>query len=201
MFYPAGDGGNELKFIIMITTALRILLVEDVKTDVELISRQLGKVVANPQIKVVDNLSDFNTALHVFVPDVVISDYNMPTCNGLEVLELAQTVDENIPFIFLTGALEDEELAANTILAGATGFILKKNMKQLPEKLEPLLKQVVFKMEVGDEIREKIRRNKVAVNQIYQYLDKINADNREQQENLDQIRKNMGNIKFEDDDE
>lgn len=185
----------------MINTALRILLVEDVKTDIELISRHIRKIITDPVIKVVDNLQEVNTALHVFVPDVIISDYNLPTCTGLEVLELSQTVEENIPFIFFTGALEDEELAANTMLAGATGFILKKNMNQLHEKLRPLLKQVVFNMGVGGEIREKIRRNKIAVNQIYQYLEKIKADNAEQQENLDQIRKNIDKINFEGDDE
>ncbi len=185
----------------MITTPLRILLVEDLGTDVELIRRHIQKIVEDPVIKVVDNLDDCNTALHTFIPDVVISDYNLPTCNGLEILELTKSVDDSIPFIFLTGAIENEELAANTILSGASGFILKKHMKVLHEKLKPLLKQVVFNMDVREEIREKVRRNKIAVNQIYQYLDKIKADNAEQQENLNQIRRNIEQIQLEQDDD
>lgn len=185
----------------MITTALRILLVEDNETDAELIIRHIKKIVATPVIKVVDNLADCNIQLHNFVPDVVISDYNLPTCTGLEVLEMTRAMDESISFIFITGAVDDEELAANTILSGASGFILKRNIKVLHEKLRPLLKQVVFKMGARDDIREEVRRNKISVNQIYSYLDKIKADNSEQNEYLNQIRQNMNKLKFDGDDE
>ena len=52
-----------------------------------------------------------------------------------------------------------------------------------------------------EEIRDKIRRNKVVVNQIYNYLDKINLDNAEQRENIEKIKNNMRQIDLEKDDE
>ena len=185
----------------MITVPLRILLVEDNKTDVDLTTYHIEKIVQFPEIRTIDNLEDFNRELMSFVPDVIISDYNLPTCTGLDILEHARMVEETIPFIFLTGAIEDEELAANTILAGANGFILKKNMDRLDEKLKPLLKKIVFHMGEREEIRDKIRRNKVVVNQIYNYLDKINLDNAEQRENIEKIKNNMSQIDLEKDDE
>ena len=184
----------------MITTALRILLVEDLETDVELITLHLHKIVDSPVIKVVDNLDDYKRELQNFIPDVVISDYNLPTCSGLEVLELTKSIDDSTPFIFLTGAIENEELAANTILNGASGFILKNNMSTLHQKLKPLLKKVVFSIREREDIREKVRRNKIYVNQINQYLDKIKADNAEQKENLEKIRKNFKQLRFGEDD-
>jgi len=183
----------------MITIPLRILLVEDNQTDADLTIFFIQKIVETSQIKVVDNLDDVNRELLDFVPDVVISDYNLPTCNGLEVLELTRSMEESMPFIFLTGAIENEELAANTILAGASGFILKGNMENLDQKLKPLLKKVVFSMGEREEIREKIRRNKIVVNQIYNYLDKINLDNEEQKENIEKIKSNMKQFNFDDD--
>jgi response regulator RpfG family c-di-GMP phosphodiesterase len=183
----------------MITIPLRILLVEDVETDVLLTNRHLKKIIENPDIRVVSNLDDCKTELINFVPDVVISDYNLPTCNGLEVLELSQAIDSSIPFIFLTGAIEDEEMAANTILSGATGFVLKKNMDNLDKKLSPILKKIVFNMDSREELRDKIRRNKIAVNQIHTYLDNIKMDNEEQKQNIDKIRSNMDDLKFDDD--
>lgn len=183
----------------MITVPLRILLVEDNQTDADLTIFFIQKFVESSQIKVVDNLDDVNRELLNFVPDVVISDYNLPTCNGLEVLELVRTIEESMPFIFLTGAIENEELAANTILSGASGFILKGDMERLDEKLKPLLKKIVFNMGEREEIREKIRRNKIVVNQIYNYLDKINLDNEEQKENIEKIKSNMKQINLGDD--
>ncbi|UJH91361.1 response regulator [Antarcticibacterium sp. 1MA-6-2] len=179
----------------MITIPLRILLVEDVKTDAELIIWHINKIVEFPHVKVVDDLEDFELALQSFVPDVVISDYNLPTSSGIEIFESARSTDDSIPFIFLTGTIEDEVLASNTFLAGASGFILKKHMDNLDAKLGPLLKQIVFNMVGRTEIREKVRQNKIAVNQIYNYLDNLNVDTEEQRENIIQIRKNIENIK------
>ena len=107
----------------MIKTALKILLVEDYEIDADLITMQIHKIVENPEIKVVDNVEDCNNKLHNFVPDVVISDYNLPTCTGLDILKLVKKFDENLAFIFVTGTIDDDELAANTILSGASGFI------------------------------------------------------------------------------
>lgn len=175
----------------MITTPLRIILVEDKETDVVLIKRQIAKVVEKPEIKVVEDLPGFENLFINFLPDLVISDYNLPTSTGLDIMELVKSIDEGIPLIFITGALEDEELAADTILSGASGFILKKHMNNLHEKLEPLLKKVVYNMVQHDELREQIRKNKIAVHQIYSYLDSMKADDREQRENIEKIRNNL----------
>ncbi|MDT0644683.1 response regulator [Zunongwangia sp. F363] len=183
----------------MIKTALRILLVEDVRTDAELLEHHIKKIVEKPEIRVADNLEDSAALLHSFAPDVVISDYNLPTCNGLDVLKLAKEYDAAIPFIFVTGTIDDDELAANTILSGATGFVLKKHMKNMSEKLNPLLKKVVFHMVEKEELREKIRKNRISINQIYKYLDDINIDNEEQRQNVARIKQNIDNISYRED--
>ncbi|MCM8570445.1 response regulator [Gramella jeungdoensis] len=183
----------------MIKTSLRILLVEDLDTDANLIKRQIQKIVEDPVVEVTDNLEDCKTHLVNFAPDVVLSDYNLPNCTGLDVMELVKDFDSNIDFIFITGTIHDEELAANTILSGASGYILKKHMNNLAEKLEPFLKKVVVNMVARDELRERIRNNKITVNQIYDYLDKIHTDNAEQVENIKKIKAAMNKFKVDDD--
>ena len=172
----------------MIKTPLRILLVEDNEADVLITRRSIHKLVENPTIEVVEDLASCREKLINFIPDLVISDYNLPTCTGFDVLQLVQKKSPDLPFIFLTGTVHDEELAANTILAGASGYILKKHMAHLEEKLKPLLNKVVFRMSEKQEVRERLRQNKIAINQIYDYLDNLKADNNEQKENIKKIK-------------
>ncbi len=182
----------------MITIPLRILLVEDNETDALLIERQLKKIVERPQIKLVEDLESCRYELVHFIPDLVISDYNLPTCTGMEVLQLTQEIDPQLPFIFITGTIDDEELAANTILAGASGYILKKNMKHLDQRLRPLLKKVVLQMSANEEVRERIRQNKQSVNKIRNYLNALNSDDyQERQKSIARIKKDLDRIKFE----
>lgn len=183
----------------MITIPLRILLVEDNEADVMITRRCIKKLVQAPVIEVVEDLSSARHQLINFVPDLVISDYNLPTCTGLDVLELVKKKDPALPLIFLTGTVHDEELAADTILAGASGYILKKHMNNLEEKLKPLLKKVVFNMVSRDEVRERLRKNKIAINQIYDYLDSLKADNQEQKQNLGKIKETIRIFKEEQD--
>jgi CheY-like chemotaxis protein len=179
----------------MIKIPLRILLVEDNEADVLITLRTIKKLIEEPHVEVVEDLSSCRNKLINFIPDVVISDYNLPTCTGLEVMQLVQQKDAKLPFIFLTGTVHNEELAANTILAGATGFILKKHMNNLEEKLKPLLKKVIFRMSENENIRERLRENKVAINQINDYLDNLKSDNREQKENISKIKNAIRDFK------
>lgn len=179
----------------MIKIPIRILLVEDNETDVLLIRRTLQKIVEAPEIEVAEDMSTCRSNLVNFIPDLVISDYNLPTCTGLDILELVFDKDPELPVIFLTGTVHDEELAANTVLAGATGFILKKHMNKLEEKLKPFLKKVVFTMVGKNEFRERLRENKIAVNQVHDYLENLKADTRGQRENLDKLKDSIRNQK------
>ena len=179
----------------MITIPLRILLVEDNQTDVLLIKRKISKVVESPEIELVEDLEACRHAMANFVPDLVISDYNLPTCTGLEVFQLCQNIDSDLPFIFITGTIDDEELAADTVLSGATGFIPKKHMKELDRFLKPMLKRIVLKMSPHPEVREQIRLNKASVNQIRSYLDSLKVpDFEERREKIERMRRELDKL-------
>lgn len=183
----------------MINKKLNILLIEDNESDIFLIKRQLSKIVKEPVIEVTDNLEECKKLLLNFAPDIVLSDYNLPKCTGLDVLDLVKDFDDSIEFIFITGTIHDEELAANTILNGASGYILKKHMNNLHEKLEPLLKKALINMVSKDELREQIRSNKITVNKIYDYLEKMKDDDKEQRENINKIRSAISQFKLNSD--
>lgn len=57
-------------------------------------------------------------------PDLVLSDINMPGCNGLDVLKVLRAEGNAVPFVFLTMHSEPA-LAATAMRAGANGYVLK----------------------------------------------------------------------------
>lgn len=103
--------------------------------DLALTKRQVRKY--NPAVLFASarNRTEFEAKLIDFQPDIVLSDYNLPDMNGLEALLYVREHLDSTPFIFITGILNDEEKVADTILSGASGYLLKENIKNLPELL------------------------------------------------------------------
>ncbi len=127
----------------MIKEQIKVLIVEDNVNDAQLIQYHINKIVETPNIVSVNTFNDFKDNLVLFNPDIIISDYKMNGFNGMDVLRYTKTHSNVSNFIFITGTIYDEELAAETILNGATGYILKKHMRILSTKLLPYFKKAI----------------------------------------------------------
>lgn len=149
---------------------LKILLLEDMKTDQELVKRQVLKVAPKSMFTIADSHDSFYEKITWMQPDVIISDYNLPDINGLEALLHVRSILPKVPFIFVTGALSNEEKAANAILKGASGFILKEHLKALPEKLNEILTTAERENKQLEEQLELERTNKILLQKAYQIL-------------------------------
>jgi len=57
--------------------------------------------------------------------DCVVSDYEMPEIDGLELLERVRALDRDVPFILFTGR-GSEEIASKAISAGVTDYLQKE---------------------------------------------------------------------------
>jgi len=144
------------------TSALKILFAEDLKLDYELALKILEKEFKVESV-LVKTATDFKKQLIAFRPDVVVSDYHMPQFNGLEALKLTKDFDPTTPFIVMTG-LGNEEIAMDCMRAGASGYVLKENMKRLPfavresyrKSLELREKEVLYTKMLANEERFKI---------------------------------------------
>lgn len=119
---------------------LKILLLEDSRTDAELIQRLLKKEKMNFEFHLSMNKADFLQSLEEFSPDVILSDNSMPKFDATEALEITRQWSLHIPFILVTGTVS-EEFAANIIKQGADDYILKDRMTRLPGAIEATLKQ------------------------------------------------------------
>ncbi|MEE8340499.1 MAG: PAS domain S-box protein [Candidatus Neomarinimicrobiota bacterium] len=124
---------------------LRILILEDLPTDAELAQRELQTVLKNCVFDVVDTEEDFVKALKDFKPDLIISDYLMPEFDGLTALKIRQDKCPTIPFVMLTGSV-NEESAVECMKAGADDYVIKEHIKRLgPAAINALEKKKIEK--------------------------------------------------------
>jgi len=124
--------------------AVRILLAEDVPTDAELVKREIRKVLPESSYRIVETREDFSDALKIFAPDLIVSDYRMPTFDGMEALEIAIENVPETPVIIVTGSI-NEETAVNCLKAGAVDYVLKESLKRLGQAVLNALEQKEIK--------------------------------------------------------
>src|SRR5262245_12953236 len=109
---------------------IRILLLEDSATDAELIRYVLKHGGLLFSWRHVDNKSGFVQELDRFLPDLILSDYSLPSFDGYTALAIAREKCPDTPFIFVTGTL-GEEVAIETLKKGATDYVLKHRLARL----------------------------------------------------------------------
>ncbi len=117
---------------------LRILILEDVPADAELEEHELRKSGLVFTSKVVDTREAFLKELDEFFPDLILSDYDLPSFDGLAALRIAKEKCPDVPFILVTGKL-GEEFAIEKLKEGATDYVLKGNLKRLVPSVERAL--------------------------------------------------------------
>jgi PAS domain S-box-containing protein len=109
---------------------LKILMLEDVPSDAELMEHALRKSEIVFESRRVDTRESFIAALEEFRPDVALLDYKLPGFNGREALGMVRKSHPDIPVIMVTGALGDEA-AIELLKSGARDYVLKDNLARL----------------------------------------------------------------------
>ena len=108
----------------------RILIVEDAAADAELAEREINSNLKSCDFLVVETEKEFLDALETFAPDIIVSDYSLPTFDGMKALKLTIERTPATPLIILTGS-QNEDIAVGCIKAGAADYVLKDSIKRL----------------------------------------------------------------------
>ena len=141
-----GPNGPEAAIGNPQSSTLRILILEDVPTDAELVERAVRDAGITFTSRHVETRDAFLKQLEDFSPDIVLSDYSMPQFTGMEALELVKERYPSIPLIIVTGSI-NEETAVECMKAGAADYMLKDNLK----RLGPAVKGVLEKRQMKEE--------------------------------------------------
>lgn len=125
---------------------LRVLFVEASHDDLQ---QALAKLADNGYLvehQRVEDAAAMKSALLKEHWDIVLCSYNPPAFGGLEALTLMQSLNIDLPFLFLSHNLREENII-RAIQAGAGDYIFKGNLNRLIPAVEHYLREANIRRE------------------------------------------------------
>ncbi len=157
---------------------IRILMLEDCTEDTELLLYELRRSGFDFTSKTVQTRQDFENELIHFNPELILSDYSLPSFNGLSAFQLKQEIAPDTPFMIVSGTIGDEN-AVELIKSGVTDYVLKEKIYQIAPKIIRALKETNERRE-KKLAEENLRQSREQLQRIMdQSLDLICAVNNE----------------------
>jgi signal transduction histidine kinase len=109
-------------------------------------------------------------------PDMILSDYALPSFDGYTALAIAKEKVPNIPFIFVTGTM-GEEVAIETLKSGATDYVLKTRLARLGPAVQRALRESADRRE-REHAEDKLRRSLDQLRALTTYLQYVREEER-----------------------
>lgn len=110
---------------------LKILLVEDDLMDVAMVrsylSEKRGKCFFSADLSVAHDFAQASRLLAKDLPDIILTDLSLPDVQGMEAFCAIFELAPDVPVMVLSGN-EDEQLALDTIKAGAIDYLPKDEL-------------------------------------------------------------------------
>ncbi|AFZ36465.1 response regulator receiver sensor signal transduction histidine kinase [Stanieria cyanosphaera PCC 7437] len=119
---------------------LKILLVDDDEVDRIAVKRALNKTPLKVDLTEADASKSAIANLVEQSFAVILLDYRLPDCNGLELISQIKQLKIDTPFIVLTGQ-GDEEIAVEIMKAGASDYLAKSKIE--PTNLAKSIKNAI----------------------------------------------------------
>jgi signal transduction histidine kinase/CheY-like chemotaxis protein len=110
---------------------IRAIHLEDDEADALFVRKTLQAGGIDAEVTVAASEDQYLRELESGKVDLIMVDNGLPGFNGAKALQIARERHPEIPFIFVTAA-DDENLVAQRLAAGATDYVLKSKIWQLP---------------------------------------------------------------------
>ena len=115
----------------------RVLVVEDSPTQAQEIKLLLED--AGFQVALASQGLEAKNMIRHFIPDIVVTDMEMPEMNGLQLVEFVRKEHSDLPVILMT-AFGSEDIAALALRKGAASYVPKSYLMQ---DIVPTLKNIL----------------------------------------------------------
>ncbi|MFA6404302.1 MAG: PAS domain S-box protein [Salinivirgaceae bacterium] len=126
---------------------IRILHIDDNLLDRQMVKNILQKETDEFEVIETDNHLEFELHLTKSDFDLILSEFNIPGLEGLNVIQLVKTKKPEIPVIIVTGK-GSEEIAAEAMKLGAADYVIKSE-KHI-QNLSPAIRKVIENRKIQD---------------------------------------------------
>jgi PAS domain S-box-containing protein len=140
---------------------IKILHLEDNKTDAELVKEMLKLGGVNAEIRHVNTKSDYLLQLEKEKYDIVLCDYNLPDWDGLQALIDTKKRFDELPFIYVSGTI-GEERAVQCLQFGAMDYVVKDRIDKLVPAVNRALR-LVKETKERKKVESELARIKLAI--------------------------------------
>src|ERR1043166_2359879 len=115
--------------------SIRILIVEDLEDDAQLLLHELRRGGYEPVYRRIDTPAAMKVALDQGEGDIITAAHSMPQFSSAVALKMVQERGLDVPFIIVSGTI-GEEAAVAAMKAGAQDYLIKGNLKRFVPRSE-----------------------------------------------------------------
>lgn len=123
---------------------VRILHLEDNPLDRDLVAKALAEEGLPCEFVYASSRAEFEQALQQGVYDVILSDFTLPSYSGMAALVTTRELRPEVPFLLVSGTIGVERAVAS-LKSGATDYVLKDRLDQLPTAVRRAIGEVELK--------------------------------------------------------
>jgi two-component system NtrC family sensor kinase len=149
---PSGSVGS--KGMVLMSSPLTVLVVEDKVEDYDVVVERLQRSGIDARCRRVDTEEDYRAELKD-EPDIILSDYVLPSFSALDALQMLGESGRDIPLIVITGVVS-EEVVAESLNHGAADYLLKDRMTRLGPAVTRALQERDLRAESGVQASQEI---------------------------------------------
>lgn len=120
---------------------VKLLIVEHDLADLDILRYELKKTHFQFEDRQVQTKDEFEEALERYKPDIILSDYNLPSFDAPAAFQIKERLRPGVPFIIVSGAI-GEENAVELIKQGVTDYVSKDKLFTIYPKITRALKEV-----------------------------------------------------------
>ncbi|EMA59752.1 PAS domain-containing protein [Halorubrum lipolyticum] len=134
---------------------MHLLCVDDEANFLDLTATCLRRKLPAATIHTATRVDDAREIIEAEPIACIVSDYEMPDQNGLELLHTVRETHPELPFILFTGK-GSEEIASEAISAGVTDYLQKRGPEQY-DRLATRIRHAVAEYQTEHELRERVK--------------------------------------------